>query len=83
MMTLNQYLNQKDPTPFTRVLVSHNEVIFGPSIELANGEVLTEVYFNAPELTHAYIVKGKDKKGVLFTTDNHGNPKMISCFTLI
>lgn len=83
-MNLLEYFTQQNPIRSPRVLVERSEVQIGMTIKIAGGITLTQVWIIdgvAKDIWGVMYIK-KNDSNVLYTTDNHGNPKAQSVFNL-
>ena len=78
-MTLTEYCQQRDPVRMPDVLLQEGEYKVLITLNLAGKMHLRAIHvimFN-----HEYAEKN-DGTGILWTTDDHGNPKSRSCFRI-
>ena len=81
-MTLNQYLNQKEPVRMPTVIVEKKEYKVMFTHKTANGEVRKRVCFKSKNELVAgveYCLIGNR----FYATDRDGNPKNASCFKIL
>lgn len=76
-MTLTEYVNQKKPEFMPNVQLAENEINTHSSITIYK-DTLTLVTVKGFE-QFEYILK--NGSGPLFSTDTHGNPTKLSCFS--
>jgi len=84
-MTLQEYIDQTEPQKMPNVLLERSEIQIGKTINnVIKERSLTLVWIvdGCAELLWgiAYVLVGDDK--TLWTTDEDGNPKKRSCFSL-
>lgn len=80
-MTLNKYLNQKDPIRMPCVLLKDSELIVSSVHTDIMKNVTSRVYINHTNP----LVAGVEYKLIgtrLYATDGHGNEKGASCFRI-
>ena len=82
-MTLTEYLNQKDPARMPRVYLKQGEYIEREKIKV---RIDTLTFYEIPvlwekygvDMTYVSVNSGKN----LYTTDEHGNKRSLSCFCI-
>ena len=84
-MNLLEYINQENPQRMPNVVLEHSEVQKGATIHTPiKDTALTLIWIidGCAELLWGitYVLVGEDK--TLWTTDENGNPKKRSCFSL-
>ena len=78
-MTLTEYNNQEYPVRMPRVLLDVGEYILGLKITIMGGmETHQQVFIKGYPGEYCIVNKWPG----LYTTDNDGNPKSKSCFTI-
>jgi hypothetical protein len=80
-MTLQEYINQKDPQPLLNgsVKVTQSDLAFRGSVMNKNGQLMEVVTLN--HFGFSYVVI--DKSGMLYTQNEIGYPDKETVFTLI
>jgi hypothetical protein len=82
-MTLQEYLNQKNPIKFPNVILDKTEIHKGHTMNVGNRK-LTQIWIidgNA-QILWGIMYLLIDNDPTLWTSDNDGNPKNRSCFSL-
>lgn len=84
-MTLTEFFNQTEPQRMPNVLLERSEVHIGQTINnVIQERSLTPIWIidGCAELVWGvtYVLIGEGKR--LWTTDEDGNPKKMSCFSL-
>ena len=77
-MTLTEYKNQENPVRMPHVILQNGEFSIG-HFKGCIGNKFASVYIDGIEGAE-YVAKENDSH--LYTTDEDGNPKSISCFYL-
>jgi DUF438 domain-containing protein len=82
-MTLTEYLNQADPVRMPNVFLTENEYIKHNTIQIGRDK-LTSI--TIPAIWEHFKVNGayvqKNDSTALYSQDEHGNTKSLSCFIL-
>ena len=85
-MNLDEYLAQTDPQRMPNVKLNSGEWKRGATIKTAGGQKLTQIFITHPIFIGRY---GRveyvtiNNYGTLYTTDDDGNPRKPSCFSII
>lgn len=77
-MTLEEYLNQKDPVKMPNVWLTEQDYDKVHKIKLPNGDTLTQILIKGID----FIYLQKNNLSHLYTQDGDGNIKAISCFNI-
>ncbi len=82
-MDLKEYLSQKDPVRMPTVYLKPNEYRIGATMKCGYRETRTQVFldFGDHELSGTEYVL-KNDWDVLYTVDQDGNAKNMSCFRI-
>jgi hypothetical protein len=80
-MTLQEYINQKDPQPLLNgsVKINQSDLTFRGSVMNKNGQLMEVVTLNRFETNYVVI----EKSGMLYTQNEFGYPNKETVFTLI
>lgn len=87
LMTLEEYINQKDPERMPHVILKIEEYTEGVRRKTRMGDVHTQIFITSPlfhqafpEARGEYLMMGKWPR--LYAVDSDGNPKGASCFRI-
>lgn len=80
-MKYSEYLTQENPVRMPNVIVDPMWYTLGHTIRLSAmpNDTITQITLKGLE-QYNYVLKGKDKR--VWTTDQDGNPKSRSCFSI-
>ena len=82
-MTLTEYLNQTNPQMNNNVVLDHTEYSLGSSITVGNKKLrMCFITDGSAKILWGIEYVLIDDSKVLWTTDNFGNPKRRSCFSI-
>ena len=75
-MTLTEYKNQENPVRMPVVELESHEYKRGASITVKRTGEITQIFINGYDYDYVQV----NNEPRLYTTDDHGNPKKLTCF---